>query len=95
MKAKFIYESIGDILKPKSKEDIDKNLSKMSQKDLNNGLIYALWNEDNEKAQIFLDYGADVNCKDIHTDTIMTPLDIAEFTKNNYMYDVMQNYNHG
>jgi len=34
MKAKFIYEALGDVLKPKSAEDVDKELRSMSEKKL-------------------------------------------------------------
>ena len=49
MRAKFIYESIDDVLKPKSKEDIIKDLSKFSKEEIINGNFILKTVENNSK----------------------------------------------
>jgi len=62
MKTKFIYESIDDILKPKSEKDIEKELSKLSKHDLNYLLLDAAAENKTTNIELIIKYGANVNC---------------------------------
>ena len=61
MKAKFIYESIDNILKPKSEEDIIKELSKISKKDLDKKFLYAIKFKLINQIDLLIKAGANVN----------------------------------
>jgi len=63
MKAKFINESLGDILQPKSKEQIISGLKKLSNEEKNNLLINAAHCGRKDVVELLLNNGADVNAK--------------------------------
>jgi len=75
MKAKFVHESlVGDILKPKTQDQINNDLSKLSKKDKNNKLLKASWNGQKDVVELLLKAGADVNAI---TEDGWTPLMMA------------------
>ena len=63
MKAKFIYESLEGYLTPKSNEDIIKNLSKLSNKELDEKLLTAAGNGQTDICKMLIDAGANINAK--------------------------------
>ena len=63
MRAKFIYESLVDVLKPKAHDEIIRDLSKLSQGDKNYRLIKASWNGHKDIAEMLLKAGADANAR--------------------------------
>jgi len=64
MRAKFINESVGDILKPKPEEDIKKDIFKLSKKSLNYNFLKASWNDNTNIIDTLIMAGADVNARD-------------------------------
>lgn len=64
MRAKYINESIYDILNPKSEEDIINNLSRLSQEELKYKLIDVVRYNQISAIPLLLDAGADVNTRD-------------------------------
>jgi len=79
MRAKLVCENIGNILKPKSKEDIIKDLGNLSQKEKNKNLFNAIFNNNIEEVKLLIEAGANVNAKDEYG---YIPLIIA--SANNY-----------
>jgi len=63
MKAKFINESLGDILQPKSKEQIISDLKKLSIEEKNQLLIDTAYYGRKDIVELLLNSGADVNAK--------------------------------
>jgi len=64
LKAKFIYESISDLLEPKSETDIIKELSKLYKEELNYKLVNEVKRNEESLVKLILDAGANVNAKD-------------------------------
>ena len=64
MKAKLVSESVNDIFKPKSKDEIIRNLYKLSQYELNDKLRSASGNGHKDVVSMLLDAGAQVDAKD-------------------------------
>ena len=58
MRARFIYES-SNILRPKSREDIIRDLSKLKQDELDDKLIEASRNGQKDIVEMLLKAGAD------------------------------------
>jgi len=54
MKAKFIYESLEDILRPKTQQEIINNLSNLSQQELDKKLVRASVNGHVEVVRLLL-----------------------------------------
>jgi len=63
MIAKFVYESLIDVLKPKTSDEIIKNLSKLSQKNKNKALFNAIYRNNINLVKLLLDNGANINAK--------------------------------
>jgi len=63
MRAKLVKENIGNILKPKSKEDIIKDLSNLSQEAKNKKLFNASSDGLLNEVILLINAGADVNAK--------------------------------
>ena len=67
MRAKFVYESlVGDVLKPKTRDQIINDLSKLSQEDKNIKLLGASENGQKDVVELLLLAGADVNAIDMY-----------------------------
>ena len=65
MRAKFVHESlVGGVLKPKTRDQIINDLSKLSQEDKNIKLIGASWYGYKDVVELLLKGGADVNAID-------------------------------
>ena len=72
MRAKFIYESIDDILKPKSKDDIKNELSKLSKEELNDKLFYASLNGDYSVVEFLIKHNlVNINVQGNYGDTAL------------------------
>ena len=70
MKAKFIYESIRDYLKPKTEEELSKDLYNLSNDGLNKLLINCIIDDNNvERVKLLLKHGANVNTNDLSRKT--------------------------
>jgi len=66
MRAKFINESTYNIFKPKSEDEIFKNLKELSIEEKNKILINAAANGRKDIVELLVKAGADVNAKDKH-----------------------------
>ena len=64
MRAKFVNENINNIFKPKSREDIIRDLSALSKDELGEQLIKASKQGLTNIVQWIIDAGVDVNAKD-------------------------------
>jgi len=105
MRAKFVYESLNDIFKPKSYEEINKNLSTLSKNERILQLMYNSRDGNLEIVKTLIENGLDINsklydgntplmaaCRNIH-------FDVAEFllkngadvnAKNIYKYTALE-----
>jgi ankyrin repeat protein len=63
MKTKLVKKNLNDILKPKLKEDIIKDLSNLSQEEKNIKLRIASYNGYLDLVKLLINNGADVNAK--------------------------------
>jgi len=63
MRAKFINESLNDIFKPKSREQIISDLKKLSNEEKNQLLINAARNGQKDVVELLVKARADVNAK--------------------------------
>lgn len=64
MKAKLVKENLGDILKPKLKEDIIKSLKALSQEEKNKKLFLAAYYGRLDVIKILIENSVDINTKD-------------------------------
>jgi len=86
MRAKLTYESIIDILKPKSKEEIKKDLLKLSKRDKELLLIDAAFENKIEIVKLLLKAGVNVNAQD---ETGNTSLIYAAYGENKKMIKIL------
>jgi len=63
MRAKFIYESLEDVLSPKTQEQITNDISKLSQQELDDKLVTASWNDHVDVVKLLLKAGANIDVK--------------------------------
>jgi len=89
MRTKLVKENIGDILKPKSNEDIIKDLSNLSQKEKNKKLLNASIRGHDELVSLLIKVGADVNTEDNHK---YTPLMYASYNGHVKVVDLLKRY---
>jgi len=74
MRAKLVKENIGDIdnlFKPKSEDDIIRDLSNLTQKEKDKKLINASMYGKQEVVKLLIEVGADINAKDSDGDTVL------------------------
>jgi len=72
MRAKFTYESIGDVLRPKTQDQIVNDLSKLPQQELNSKLIEASYNGYVDiVVRLLLGAGANVDAKNNWNETAL------------------------
>jgi len=69
MRAKLVKENIDDLLRPKSKEDIIRGLSKLTKEEKNIMLINASREGYKKIVELLLKVGADVNAKNFYGST--------------------------
>ena len=69
MKAKLVKENLGNVLKPKSKEDIIKELSNLSQEEKNEKLLDASDEGILNIVKLLIKLGADINAKNYDGNT--------------------------
>lgn len=70
MRAKFVNE--GFVLKPKSEDDIIKDLSNLTQEELNKKLFDISADGNKENVLILINAGAEVNATDDYSRTALT-----------------------
>ena len=71
MKAKLVKENLGDILKPKLKEDIIKQLSNLCREEKEDKLFNAIYDDQLEIVKYLIEAGVNINAKDKDGDTAL------------------------
>lgn len=71
MKAKLVKESLDDLLKPKSEEDIVNYINNLNQEEKDKNLIDAAYNGQTNVIKLLIESGADINAKNIHGNTAL------------------------
>jgi hypothetical protein len=79
MRARLVKENINDLFVPKSKEEIIKQLNNLTQEEKNEKLLDATWNNQYYLVKLLIEFGADINAKDVIGST---PLMLATSSSN-------------
>ena len=90
MRAKFVNEGeIRDLFKPKSKDEIIKNINSFSQRKKDSYLLINVWKGNFTQTEILLKNGANPNCK---TNSGETPIYYASLYQKNDLYNLLKKY---
>jgi len=81
-----VNESLNDVFKYKSDQDIIKKIYKLSQDELDRQLQIAVWKGMTKLTELLINNGANVNRRDIFGDT---PLDNAKYTNNKDIVELL------